>query len=672
MSDRTRDLALAVLLGLGAAALYTAQAAPGVYVGDSGELVTAAATLGLAHPTGYPLYLLVGRLWIAIFGFVSPALAMNLLSAVCGGGAVATLVLLGRALGFGRPAAALSGLLLAGSSVFWAEATVARVYTPNLWLMLAAGLALARFRQGGGARLLGVAFALSGLALAVHTVSVVLAVPLALALADARLPLRARLRLGLWVLPGLALYLYVPISSSFDPAQNWGDPSTLQSLLRYLRREEYWERAWVRSGADVLTALGHYATVFGRELTLLGAPLAALGVWRLARSTPRVLLCLLGVAGATVTLVLTHGARNDIFQWDRYVLPALTVAFLLAGAGAEAVAAWLGGGTRRAWVLPALALAPLALNVPTMDRSRFRLADAYSRRILERLPAGSVLVADGDNQLFPLSYLHNALGVRPDVDVVLQGINVLSSMRIEPDTHPVFFTHYYDLGSGALDLLPEGLVYRLSPRDGQPRPDVRWADWAVPEIEDPASQGPLDFLARSLVGDYLMMKALHYEHRHPLAALEAVRGNLSLAADNPVNTANGALLLERLGLLRESARAFERCLALDPRTEVCARHLTDLRPRLEAAGTNAEVLAVVGDSVTRFQQGRPEEAARVLLEAVRRWPAADRLHYNLGALALQSGQYVPALREMLITLDLQPDDATARRDVAEIDKRLER
>jgi tetratricopeptide (TPR) repeat protein len=577
-----------------------------------------------------------------------------------------------RALGARPAAAAFAAVLLTSLETFWAEATVARVYTPNLLLLLLAGLALARFRLTGASRRLDVAFLFTGLALAVHTVSVVLAPALLLGLADRRLARRQRARACLWLLPGLAVYLYVPIASSFDPAQNWGDPSTFSNLVRYLSREEYWQRAWVRSSADLARALAHYAAILPRELTWPGLALAGLGAWRLGRTAAWSLVAVLAVIAGTVTLVVSHGSANDIFQWDRYVLPALAALVLLAGVGGEALASRVAAAGSRAWLLPALALAPLALGAPRMDRSRFTLAEAFNRRVLERLPPKSVLIADGDNQLFPLSYLHHVQGQRPDVNLVMQGINVLSSLPIEPATRPVFFTHFFDLGAPQFVLQDEGLVYRLHPTDGTPRPDVRWADWSVPELEDWSGQGTLDFLARSLVGDYQLMKAIHYEARHPLAAQEAVRANLSVAHDNPVNAVNGALLLERLGLLREAGAAYERTLALDARSEVAARHLRELRPRLQAIAPDVVVRDKLAEATARFQAGALDEAVRVLTEAAHTWPASDRLHYNLGALALQAGHYPAALREMLITLDLKPDDAAARRDVAEIDRRLAR
>src|SRR5881396_41572 len=55
-------LAIAIL-----AIAYARTLAPGVTWAndgaDSGDLVTAAATLGVAHPTGYPTYLILARLF---------------------------------------------------------------------------------------------------------------------------------------------------------------------------------------------------------------------------------------------------------------------------------------------------------------------------------------------------------------------------------------------------------------------------------------------------------------------------------------------------------------------------------------------------------------------------------------------------------------------------------
>ncbi|XP_046906265.1 transmembrane protein 260 isoform X1 [Hypomesus transpacificus] len=71
----------------GVAALYLPCVQRAVPGGDSGELITAACELGVAHPPGYPLFTLLSRLALALLPSLSPAHAANLLSALMGAGA---------------------------------------------------------------------------------------------------------------------------------------------------------------------------------------------------------------------------------------------------------------------------------------------------------------------------------------------------------------------------------------------------------------------------------------------------------------------------------------------------------------------------------------------------------------------------------------------------------
>ncbi|MDM8519100.1 DUF2723 domain-containing protein [Anaerolineales bacterium HSG6] len=62
--------------------LYYLTLAPGVIGGDAGEHQLAAPLLGIPHATGYPLYILLGKLWTLLIPMGSMAWRMNLLSAV--------------------------------------------------------------------------------------------------------------------------------------------------------------------------------------------------------------------------------------------------------------------------------------------------------------------------------------------------------------------------------------------------------------------------------------------------------------------------------------------------------------------------------------------------------------------------------------------------------------
>src|SRR3989339_344463 len=53
---------LSILAFIFPLSIYILTACPTVYVGDSGEMITAAYYLGIPHPPGYPLFTMFGKL----------------------------------------------------------------------------------------------------------------------------------------------------------------------------------------------------------------------------------------------------------------------------------------------------------------------------------------------------------------------------------------------------------------------------------------------------------------------------------------------------------------------------------------------------------------------------------------------------------------------------------
>ena len=127
-------------------ALYIRTLAPSVAAlfDDSLEFPLVVHRLAIAHPTGYPLYTLLGRLTEEALGAgQNPAWAVNLLSAVAAALTVALVYLIGRELARRRLPPLLGAVALACSPTFWSQAVVAEVYTLNscfvaalLWLAL--------------------------------------------------------------------------------------------------------------------------------------------------------------------------------------------------------------------------------------------------------------------------------------------------------------------------------------------------------------------------------------------------------------------------------------------------------------------------------------------------------------------------------------------------------
>jgi tetratricopeptide (TPR) repeat protein len=176
----------AVVAFVAALGLYTWTLAPTVTLVDSGELIVAARTLGVAHPPGFPLYVLLAHL-ATLVPFDSVAGRVNFASALFAAlaSSVVTLVVLEALITarissptnkartkadrkVGKRSASLvrapkdtaqeplliwvpcvaSGLLLAFSRTLWGYATIAEVYTLNTLLILVIFFLMFRWRRG--------------------------------------------------------------------------------------------------------------------------------------------------------------------------------------------------------------------------------------------------------------------------------------------------------------------------------------------------------------------------------------------------------------------------------------------------------------------------------------------------------------------------------------------
>jgi tetratricopeptide (TPR) repeat protein len=561
-----RDPLGVAIAGLVVAAVYAAGACPTIYVGDSGELVTAVHVLGIPHPTGYPLYVLLGKLWTLAVPLGSVAYRMSLFSAAAGAGAAAALFATVRRLGAGRIAAGTAVGLAAFGPSTWGEATVQRVYTLNVLFVALATWCLVRWteeRRDGW--LVALAF-VCGLGATNHTFMLVYAVATALsvmAIAPATVR-RGRLVCGAAgaMAIGLLPYLYLPLRSRMDPPLDWGNPETLGAFVNVLRRADFWGRAWIEGPRDLGPIVWDWARSVPVEIGWGGVGLAAVGLGVLVRTRRRLWVLPLLVMLGNVTAVALHGSRSDIFIWHRYYMPSYWMAALLAGLGTGAVVAALPRLLRAAPLL--LVVAALASGWGRFDRSRYRIADAFSRAVLDSVPPGAHLIATDDNVLFVLLYLRFVEGLRPDVDLVLQGIGEadLPPLHFDPDVDPVFFTHYPNWHLPALDVVPVGLVYRVV-RAGTPIPAVAPPLETLPGETDPAV--PKDYLTHNLIGHLHFMLGVTAERRDWPRAKREFALAAAAAPANDVLFYNLGLVFERNGLWDEAARMYARSNAINPR-----------------------------------------------------------------------------------------------------------
>jgi tetratricopeptide (TPR) repeat protein len=590
------DRALAALLFVALFGAYALGACRTIYVGDSGELVTAVHLLGIPHPSGYPLYVLAGKVWTLAMPFGSIAFRMSLFSAACAAAACALSFAAGRSIGLGRIASLTGALLLAFASSFWAEANVQRVYALGALFVAAAAWAALRWHRERTRGSLALVTFVCGLGATNHTYMAVFAFAFGLfAVAVDPAILRRTRDLGAAAVTfalGLLPYALLPLRSRSDPALDWGDPETLDRLVAVITRRGFWERRWLESPRDWLAITGDWLASFPEELGWGGAALLLLGfasAFRRPRpaaaAAPLALLAALGMFGNLLVLGL-HGSRSDLFLWHRYYIPSYLLAALVAACGVEALAERLP--RRLLPLILALPLAQLATGWRAHDRSDYRIAEGYSRRLLASLPPGADLVASDDNILFVLLYLRHVEGLRPDVNLIAQGVGDadLPFLRFDPSESRLYFTHHPNWNHPELDLVPEGLAFHVVRRGMAPRP-VALEPRELAGESDP--RVPKDYLTRNLIGEFHFMLGINLERRTWEGARREFEKAAEAAPDNDVLHYNLGLVYERRGELAAALASFERSHAINPRhlaskSQVrAADRIAALRRRVAAA-----------------------------------------------------------------------------------------
>lgn len=518
--------------------------------------------LGIPHPSGYPLYVLAGKLWALLFPFGSIALRMSLFSAAAAAAACALLYLLCRRMTFPHGASLFGASLLAFSGSFWGEANIQRTYALNALLLVLAALLLHRWMQSRSTTHLCALFFVCGLGACNHLFMAVAAICAALIAVF----LSARLALPLAAFAaGLLPYLYLPLRSRFDPVVDWGNPETLSSFLAVVFRSDFWGRAWVQGPRDLIAVVSDWALSLGVETAWAGAALAIAGCVVLLRGKSTASRSMFAFAALTmlfnVAIMAAHGARADLFLWHRYYIPSYAMMALLSAAGCAALLAKIPRLLR-----PAIAFVPLFLFATgwgQYDRSRDTIADEFSRSLLEALPPGSHLIASDDNILFPLMYLHLVEKVRPDVNLVMQGVGAgPPPLRVDPDDEPLFLTHHPNWTLPEIVIHPVGPVFQAT-RAGAPEPSPLRFPQSLEGEDDP--RVPKDDLTRDLIGHFHYMRGVTAARTDWESARRELARAAEAAPHNDVLFHNLGLIYQRQGLIDEAEAAFARSEAIDPR-----------------------------------------------------------------------------------------------------------
>ena len=375
------NLIIAVTLALSSLALYARTAAPTVLTADSGEFQFVPYIAGIAHPTGYPLYTMLGWLWSHVLPLGDVAYRMNLFSALWAAAAVTLLYITSTLFlrlvspnisqGALHASALAAAATFAVSQTFWSQAVIAEVYSLNAFFVILVFYLLLRWEaaptnlsrgeevatgktQRPATWLLLAAFAY-GLGLTHHRTMLLLlpAVAIFLWLAGQRIIRDGNfaLKVLLVLLLPLLLYLYIPWRAPFTPYLRLSLSADKELVLYQNTPRGFFDlvmgqmfRGELGYRAETLTRLPMAAALLRDQFGLAGVALGLLGALRLAFGRRWTLLALTGLtylADVVFTLVYFIG---DIFV---LFIPSYLVFALWLALGAATLGEGIGEGVVR-------------------------------------------------------------------------------------------------------------------------------------------------------------------------------------------------------------------------------------------------------------------------------------------------------------------------------------
>lgn len=353
--DRSDALAAAIIFAA-AMVLYVRTLAPTLLLGDSGEYQVLAYTLGLAHPTGYSIFVLLLKLITLLVPVKDIAYRVNLASAIFAALTLSLLYLLGKLLG-GRRLAALLGVTALGLyHLFWWHAVIAESYTVATALLALELLLVVAWRKTKNAWLLFGAGLAGGLGLGIHTF-VLLAAPAVLvylackarrfkdwglaalgALAGVALAVGSFFALNARGVPSSFLEQIAPQAAAWGmTAQQFSSP--VNRMIYLMGGKQFQDQMFVNSIDKMTHKADEYYRAAQHDLPTLMLWLAGLGLLLLffykrpgeRRRWPEALLLLLSAAAMLVFIVNYNIGDIYTYYMISYIPPLAAAATGAAG-----------------------------------------------------------------------------------------------------------------------------------------------------------------------------------------------------------------------------------------------------------------------------------------------------------------------------------------------------
>jgi hypothetical protein len=443
--------------------IYLFTLAPSVVQIDSGELAAVQATLGIAHPTGYPLFTLLGYLFSLIPLPFSKIFQLNILATIYCSAAVGVFTYtikycLDNLSSFKKKnsvqkesskkekkkskeqvekaerevnipedlklfTAVFGGLTLAFSRTFWFQSTSVEVYSLHLLLITLIILFLVKayvmsFENDKLSHWLVFAFFLA-LGFTNHLTTLMI-LPGTAYLYFSRYKFNSAsfknlaLMILLFIVVLVAVYSYLPIRASQNPILNWGNPLDWERILRHVSGKQY--QVWLFSSFDSAgKQFNHFWSILPFEF-FVGLLLAVVGFFVSIFKSRKLALFIL----ITFVFTVLYSINYDIHDIDSYFLLAFIMLSFFAAFGALKILEMKSLQKNLAVIILTVVVAiQLFFNFIKVNQSGVHTFEDYTKAVLNTVPKNSVIFSYQWDYFISASYYYQYVeDFRKDVTVI--------------------------------------------------------------------------------------------------------------------------------------------------------------------------------------------------------------------------------------------------------------
>ncbi len=394
---------------------------PSVDFIDSGELTAVAYTLGVSHPTGYPLFTIVSHLFLLSPIPLKVILKANLFSSIVSSLALyfftKSLILISdkksKSVNF---FASISALIFGFTQFFWEQAITFEVYSFQILLVSLLLFSIFKFEATDDVNYLLLFSFLLGLSFTNHLTIVFLLPSLVyIFLTDfvKRIKPGVLAFMFLFFILGLTPFIYLPIRASSGVVLNWGDPSTLENFINHITGKQY--RVWAFSSLEVMAKqFSYFLSKFPENFGYLALFPAFIGFWKIFKLNRKIFY----FAFLSFLTCVFISSNYDIHDINAYFLIALVMTSIWIFYGLthlprkipEPFAVTIG-------VL--CLLLPISFNFKKVDKSKNYLPEIYTLHILKNVKPNAIIISyQWDYFVSPSLYFQLVEKVRNDIVII--------------------------------------------------------------------------------------------------------------------------------------------------------------------------------------------------------------------------------------------------------------